>query len=185
MVDNPQTPNYDIITVNAGKAHSRGIEGEIAARPIETVTLGLNFSVLEAEYDEANLATTGEPLTLGRIPYTPDYTASIHAEYRNSFTFKDYWFSWFLGGELMARGESYLTDSNHIDGQVSPHEFINLRAGFETQDGRWRLTIWGRNVTDKMVKRRLYDLSDSDMIGQKLIVLNDPQTFGASLHFSF
>ena len=63
--DNPATPIFDPIILNAGKAHSTGIELEIQAAATERLMLGATLSVQEAEYDEGALPN-GQPLR--RIP---------------------------------------------------------------------------------------------------------------------
>jgi iron complex outermembrane receptor protein len=177
--DNPATPVFDPIIQNAGKAHTTGIELELLSRLTDRLSMGLNGSVLEAEYDEGSLPN-GAPLD--RIPRAPEYTFSFNAEYRAPLTGGS---EWFVRGEALGRGESYLTLDNQKDGRVSPYELYNLQAGLEATDGRWRLTAWGRNIGDKTVPERLFDLSDQDVIGQKFIILNDPETYGISLRLQY
>jgi hypothetical protein len=40
-------------------------------------------------------------------------------------------------------------------------------------------------MTDEIYVQRLFDLSNQDLVGQKLIVLGDPQTFGVEMSASF
>lgn len=177
--DNPNTPVFDPIILNAGAAHSTGVEVEILAEPTENLRLGVNGAWLEAEYEDGQLPD-GTPLD--RIPRAPEYTASLSAEYHAPVGGS---LEWFLGGEVLARGESYLTPANQEDGKVDPYALINLSAGLEAADGSWRFSVWGRNVTDEDVKERLFDLADQDVIGQKFIILNDPLTYGVSLRIQY
>ena len=179
VADNPDTPNFDPITANAGAAHSTGIEGEIMALPSRHWTLGMNFSVLEAKYD-GGTDLEGNPLD--RIPYSPDYTVNLSAEYRGGLSGRT---NWFVGGGILSRGELYLTDDNQEDGRVGPYNLVDARLGIEGTDGRWRVTVWGKNVFDKAVKQRLIDMYDLFLIGQKFIALNDPATYGVTLRFAF
>ena len=177
--DNPATPVYDPIIVNAGAAHSQGLELEILAQPTENLTLGFNAALLEAEFDEGTLPN-GAPLA--DIPRAPDYTANLNAEYRAPLTPGT---DWFVGGEVLMRGESYLTVDNQEDGHVDAYALVNLNIGLESSDGRWRINLWGRNIFDETVKERLFDLSNQDVVGQKFIVLNDPATVGVSLNLRY
>ncbi len=92
---------------------------------------------------------------------------------------------WFIGGDILNRGEVFLTIDNQEDGRVGPHSLVDLRLGVNGQGDRWRVTVWGKNVTDKTVKQRLFDLYDQAIIGQKYIALNDPATYGVTLRFGF
>ena len=60
-----------------------------------------------------------------------------------------------------------------------------LQAGLEGANGRWGVSVWGRNLGDETVKQRLFDLFDLGIIGQNFIVLNDPETYGLSLRLQF
>ncbi|WP_405227933.1 TonB-dependent receptor [Lentisalinibacter sediminis] len=177
--DNPNTPVFDPIIINAGAAHSTGIEFELLSQPTDNLTIGLNFALLEAEYDEGSLPD-GTPLA--EIPRAPDYTANLNAEYRASLSQN---IDWFIGGEVLARGESFLTVDNQEDGRVDAYALVNLQVGLEAPDGRWRLSVWGRNIGDETVKERLFDLSGQDVIGQKFIILNDPDTYGLSVRLRY
>jgi len=181
--DNPATPDiFDPIIGNAGEAHTTGIEAELLAQPIRELTIGLNFALLEAEYDEGTLPT-GQ--SLDRIPSAPEYTASMFAQYRAPFSAFGKDLYWSVGGELLARGENYLTLDNQEDGRVDSYALVNLRAGLGSQDGRWQLNVWGRNVTDEKELQQLVDLFDSALHGQKWILLNDPPTIGVELRYKF
>lgn len=177
--DNPATPVFDPITLNAGEAHSTGIEVELLSRLGDHLTVGLNASLLEARYDEGSLPD-GRPLD--RVPFAPEHTLSLNAEYRAPLTGG---MEWFVGGEVLARGESYLTIDDQENGRVGAYELVNLQAGLEAADGGWGVSVWGRNVGDETIKQRLFDLFDLDIIGQNFIVLNDPKTYGLSLRLQF
>lgn len=176
--DNPSTPIFDPTVVNAGEAHVLGAEFEVQALATDDLQLSANLSVQEAEYDEGTLST-GEPLD--RIPFSPDYSGTLTADYRRPMGSGEI----FLLGQVKFVGDSYLTDDNQRDGRVDAHELYSARAGYAAQDDRWSVTLWGENLGDEDVKQRLFDLSDQDVIGQKFIALNDPRTYGVTLRFNY
>jgi iron complex outermembrane recepter protein len=175
LIQKPGSPTYSPITANAGTAHSTGFEGEIVATPSLHWLLGLNFSVIRAKYVGG---TQPGGLPLDKIPFSPAYTANFNAQYRGRLT---HTLDWFAGGEILRSGELYLTADNQPDGRVDPYTLVNARLGFGAADGRWRLTLWGKNVTDKTVKQRLFDLYDNPLVGEKFIELNDPAVYGVTL----
>jgi iron complex outermembrane receptor protein len=176
--DNPGTPIFDPTIVNAGKAHSTGMEFELQALVTERLRINAGLSVQESEYDEGTLPT-GEPLR--KIPFAPDYSGDVMAEYRIPVGTGEV----FLLGELLLRGETYLTPDNQSDGRVDSYQLLNLRAGYAAASDRWSVTLWGRNLGDEDVVQRLFDLSDQDVIGQKFIALNDPRTYGVTFRVNY
>jgi iron complex outermembrane receptor protein len=176
--DNPTTPIFDPIILNAGKAHSTGIELEVQAAATERLMLGATLSVQEAEYDEGALPT-GQPLK--RIPFAPKYTSDLNAEYRIPVGSGEL----SLLGEVVLRGNSYLTQDNQADGRVDDYALYNARLGYTPASGDWNVTLWGKNLSDEDVKQRLFDLSSQDLVGQKFIALADPRTYGVTLRMNF
>ncbi len=52
-------------------------------------------------------------------------------------------------------------------------------------DGPWRLTVWGKNLSEKIYKTRLFDSYNQDLVGQKFIILGEPRTYGVELRVDF
>jgi iron complex outermembrane receptor protein len=177
--DNPDTPIFDPIILNAGAAHSTGVEGEVVAYPSRNWVLGANFSLMDAEHDGGTLPD-GTPLK--KPVKSPEYTANLNAEYRGSLGGS---LEWFVGGEMLNTGEHFLDPINQEDGRVDPYTVYNARLGIGPEDRGWSVMVWGRNLTDETVKERLFDLYDQPLIAQKYIVLNDPVTYGVTLRFAF
>ena len=173
--DNPDTPLYDPQISNAGAAHSTGLEVELLSQVTDHLTVGLNAAIQEAEFDEGILPD-GTPLN--KIPFSPDYTVNLNADYEAPLTRS---LDWFMQGSVLARGESFLTQNNQPDGRVDSYALFNLSAGIAANDGAWRFSVWGENLGDEDVKQRLFDLTGTDVVGQKFIILGDPQTYGVRL----
>lgn len=182
LEDNPATPSiYDPITTNAGAAHSQGVEIELDAAPTENLRLGASLSLLEAEFDEGALPN-GQPLT--HIPFAPEYTASIHAQY-----------TWPVGangelsllGEYIARGQSYLGYDPMPDNRVDPYGLANMRLSYRhaSEANAWSVALWGRNLADETYHVRMFDLYDLDFVGQRFAILGEPRTFGVELRYDY
>lgn len=176
--DDPRTPIFDPTILNGGAAHSQGLEVEATFRPTTLLTFGANFSVQEAEYDGGSLPD-GTPLRY--IPFAPNYTASLYAEQK--IELGDWEVS--LLPEYVRRGRTYLTPNNDPDGRVSPYGLWNLRVGVSPAGGPWRLTLWGKNLGDKVYETRLFDSFNQDLVGQKFIILGEPRTYGLELRVDF
>jgi iron complex outermembrane recepter protein len=177
--DNPNTPIFDPIITNAGAAHSQGIELELTARPTDALTLGASVSVQEAKYD-GGTAVDGSPLRF--IPFAPTYTANLNADY--SIPLGDLG-SVSIYGETLLRGRTYLNVNNDPDGRVPSHALFNARLTLLSPNERIRVAVFGKNLTNKKYFERLFNLSTSDVIGQKFVILNDPRTYGVEVKFDF
>jgi iron complex outermembrane recepter protein len=178
-IDNPKTPIYDPSIYNAGAAHSRGVELELTALPVDALLISANLSIQDVKYDEGTLPT-GQPLN--HIPYAPAYTANINAQYTIPV---DGIGDLALYGEYLMRGRSYLTPDNQADGRVDPYGLLNARLSLTSTDERWSITLWGKNLTNEIYEQRLFDLSTQDLVGQKFIVLGDPRTVGIELKVKY
>jgi len=177
-VDNPGTPAYDPVILNAGAAHSTGFEADLEALPTDNLRLGASISVVSAKYDEGTLPT-GEPLRT--IPYAPTYSGNLYAEYRIPSAKGD----WVVLGEANLRGNAFLTQDNQPDGKQRAYELYNARIGYEAQDGKWSVFLWGKNLTDTKVVQRLFDLFGVGVVGQKFVELNDPLSYGLTVRFRY
>jgi len=177
--DNPDTVVWDPIIINAGAAYSTGVEGEIVAYPSRSWVLGMNFSILDGRFREGTLPD-GRPL--GDLPYMPDYTANLNAEYRGRLSGS---LEWFVGAEVLNTGEHFLDRSNQEVDRVDPHTIVNGRLGFGPNDRRWSVTLWGSNLTDETHTTRIHDLYDQPLIAQTFIVLNEPAMYGLTFRVAF
>ena len=173
-IDNPATPTFDPVIMNAGKAHSIGFEAELDARVTRSLRVGGNLSVQKAKFDEGTLPS-GE--SLHKLPFAPSYTANLNSEYRLPMGFGELSFY----GEALFRGNSFLTYSNSKAGRTGSYVLLNGRIALAGHDDRWELSVYGDNLTNKIVKTRLFDLTNSDLIGQTFIALSEPRTVGVRL----
>lgn len=176
--DDPRTTVFDPIILNAGAAHSTGLELEVTGRVTPQLTLGFAGSAQEAEYDEGSLPD-GSPLS--RIPFAPSFTANLNAEYRVPVGRGDLRFF----GEYLVRGTTYLNDEKSEDTRQSTFGLVNLRAGYEPTNANWRLGVWVKNLTDKTYKTRVFDLSGQIFVGQTFVQLGDPRTYGIDFRVDF
>ena len=178
--DDPNTPVFDPKVSNSGKAHSTGVEAELTYRPNQNVTININGSLIEAEFDEGEVPTgPGEPITkLDRLERIPEYNFGLSIDYEKPIN-NDLMF--LASGEIQSQGEMFLTLDNQEDGRVSPYSLLNAQIGIGASDDSWRLVLWGQNLTDETYAERLFDIQNIDLLGQKYIDLGQPRTFGARL----
>lgn len=184
--DNPATPAaFDPITLNAGKAHSTGLEVEYAARLADEFSIDGFFTVLEAEFDEGVVPTAppATPIPLDKLPRAPEYTIGFGAEYVKPLGSG---FELLMRGDVIHEGESYLSlITGDPDSKVSPHTTLNARVALSHPDQGWRIAFWAKNLTDETYRVRLFELFDNPLVGADFSVLNPPRTYGVELRKDF
>ena len=71
------------------------------------------------------------------------------------------------------RSEAYTTASDY---KLNAHTLVDLRAGVDSQDGKWRFQIWGHNIFDEYYWINIVKIQDT-----LARVTGRPATFGATL----
>lgn len=144
-------------TLNVPKARITGAELSIKVRPAAGLTLSGAATYIDSKVSRDFLSVNqfenilinfkGEPL-----PNTPRWSASLGVRY--DWDISDRWHA-FIGadGRYQSRTQSYFGTANAIaHGYPSQYNasyaLLNLRAGVETGDGRWRIQLFGDNVTN-------------------------------------
>lgn len=169
-------------TINAASARIQGVEGDLTIVPILGLTLGGTVAYTDANYEEYNgLDLTGDGipdpdlaknLKLTRVP---KWIYSLNAAYET--TIGD-------AGKLNMQvdynhtGERAGNDANTFF--FSPYGLLNGSVGFTTSDGKYSLSLFGKNLTNK-----LYFSSGTDIGTFQAGYLGAPRTFGATFGFQF
>ena len=135
VVLNPDPNIPGFIVGNAGDQIVRGFEFEIVARPAVPLTLRATGAYMDAKFE--NFTGVG-----GVTPsQTPETTWSASADWAQPVSAS---LEWFL------RVEYGFTDEQILGGRVNDSFGItNVRGGLRSEDGRWAVTAWGKNVTDE------------------------------------
>ena len=71
------------------------------------------------------------------------------------------------------RSEAYTTASDY---ELNAHTLVDLRAGVNSQDGKWRFQLWGRNVFNEYYWIHVVKIQDT-----LARITGRPATFGATL----
>ena len=157
-------PGLATIT-NAASANVKGVELELSAKPIPSVTLAADWSLLDARYSDfprvsvpapAKPFLTGSPLydaALGTynaagnyLNNAPPESVALSAEYSHTLT---------GGASTFLRGESYWQERVYFDPtNVSLYSqpaywLFNASLGYVSSDGLWRAELFGKNLLNK------------------------------------
>lgn len=181
--------------VNVPKSELKGVELEVSGRPVKGLTLGAAGSYIDSEIKEFVNYSRSNDLTDfagSRIPYTPKWQVSASADYvfdgGKIQPFVGATYSWRsdqfanIGGSrglvLPAEGRSdYPLDDIF---KIKAYGLLDLRAGVEAEDGSWRVSVFGKNVTNKYYTTNVQTAYDNVVRFAGM-----PATYGVTLAVKF
>ena len=166
------------IVDNAAKARIKGFEIEAVAEPASGLMLTAGVGYADAEYTKLE---PGAPITEDtEFVATPKWTVTLSGQYAAP-----------LGdlGELIGRLDYIHKTKIYHDTGNSPflrqegYALLNARLSFENAGGKWALSIFGTNLTDKH-----YTLAGTDLLGNIGFVQVQyarPREWGVNLKYRF
>ena len=168
--------------VNVPKSHEYGVELQANWRPAPGWTAGLNATFTKSKivdfpngYDNFTLVTHdfgGQP-----IPNTPEVLANADLQYEWDLSGG---YTAFLGGNVNYTSATHSGFGEYELEKVDPYALLDLRAGMESFDRRWRATLWAHNVTDKYYWINQLRIGDT-----ATKVTGMPVTYGANFTYRF
>jgi outer membrane receptor protein involved in Fe transport len=150
---------------NIPRSKVKGAELELTAVPVEGLQITGAITYLDAkitEYTGVNAGAAQADFVGTPIPFTPKWQFSISGDYSipTGGPVRP-----FIGAAMTKRTSTTSVVGSAIGAVINPgyrslvpiedtyhmagYTLLDLRAGIEAEDGRWRLMIWGKNVTNK------------------------------------
>jgi iron complex outermembrane recepter protein len=166
------------IIANVGKARGLGFEGEVRLRPTENWDLFANLSLNDTKIQSFPQKPEQVGLSLNQSPRT---TASAGATYRFKAAFVPG--ELLLGGSVSHRGK-YRNDNQLID-TVESANLLDLRAGWDSADGRYSLTLFADNVLNQFTYARANAATPFLFAVGSKSVIGHPRTVGVDLRVTF
>lgn len=173
---------------NAGEVESRGLELDVAAVPVDGLTLSANYIYNDSEYTRfpgGGGLVAGVPLDADGVqtPYAPRNKAYLAADWRRAV-------GW---AEAFAHlGYSVQSSQNFDPKVIHPvfgpgyfipgYELFDARVGLEALDGRWEVSLWGRNLGDS---EHIKFANRTAVIGANAVLYDAPRTYGATVRLRF
>ena len=195
--------------VNVPESTITGAEFDVVALLTDKLTLSAAVTYVDSEVDEyigfsvlgsnpsdpANNAIP-EDLSGNSLPYTPEFTYSLDLDYRTDLQ---------NGGSIFAginvtgqtdadavfNGDDLALPQDRIDAgtakslvtnyfEIESYATLGARLGYETQDGRWRMMLWGKNITDEYYYNAVIPSSEN---GAR--VAGRPRTYGVTVGYTY
>lgn len=176
--------------VNAGKAKMDGVEAELTVVPVEGLTLAGNLSYLKARYKQFMCDIDGQAL----LP--EDYVDCTGLKLRNAPKWQagarvTYDFALGGGTATLFGGWTHTspreTDTrNALVGHVRTLDLFDASAKWGPDNGRWNVTLWGKNLTNEKYRASGYYAAVAGSAGfENFVSLGAPREWGVSFGFDF
>ncbi|RXR29517.1 TonB-dependent receptor [Sphingobium fluviale] len=167
--------------INLPKASVKGAELNIDWRPVRNLKLNAAGTYLKTQVENSLLTqdTLGNPIDVKgeALPNTPKWQLTGDAEY--SFPLGSS-LDAYVGGSVSYRSSAFANFGEQPDLLIDKYALVGLRAGLTDADNRWRVQIWGQNITNKYY---------STNIGRQVDTLTRfagmPATYGVTLGFTY
>lgn len=156
---NPLTGS-GFIVANAGDRRVRGVEADAQFRPIQQLSLQGTLAYMDAEFTDYSAGQcyngkTADGTKPGTCNYngltpsqSPKWSWSLGAQYQAPITGFD-GMEWFFGGDISYTGKKFLEPTLDPRSLQESVTIYGLRAGVTGDDGRWRVTAYGKNLGDR------------------------------------
>lgn len=174
--------------INVPKSRVWGLEGELAARPIDGLTFSASATYIKSKVTKSFSSFNGSPvynamgftgdLKDSELPFTPNFMANADIQYEWSMGRVRP----FIGGTFVYQGSSNATFKNDILRadvfEIPSWKTVDLRAGVGSENGLWKFSIYSRNVFNERIitAPTFYQDTYVNMMGR-------PATYGASVSF--
>ena len=158
-------------TFNVGKAKSTGAELELNARLSRSLSASFAYTYTDARYPKNCGAGTTSTVVLSlcgnQLTNAPKNVVIAGFDYEHDLgSTLTFGFNGSIRLEsdrrtstqaVLVNGPTVLTTKNPFDIQDGNAK-INLRAGIGSQDGRWRVEVFGNNITDKTTRNVTFNV---------------------------
>ena len=169
-----------LVIDNAADATSQGFELELAARPFEGLNISTGYAYLDAQYD-AFVDDQGNDFSGNALTRAPENSGHVAIDYslptgeRGVVT---------LGGEYLYQSEIFFDPDNFQLVGDDGHSLLNAHVAFETASGHWRVTAWGKNLSEELYYIHGIDGRGPFNLSQNAaMVVGAPRTYGLSVAF--
>lgn len=166
--------------VNIPKSKVKGAEIQLILRPVDGLTLNGGLTYVDSKIGNfTNFDPFGAPRNFQgeAYPNTPKWQASLAADYEFPVSGN---LNAFVGANATMRSKTNGGLGENAILKIDGYTLVDLRAGVASADERWKLSLWGRNITNKYYWTNAYKIADvSARFAGK------PATYGATLSFRY
>lgn len=174
---------------NIGRVRTQGVEADATLHPVQGLQLHAFAGYTDARYRSYTnapcaLENTGQTvcdLSGQTVAGAPKWTLGFSGNYEHDIGEK---LAAYAGGEYSWRSHFYGSLDNSRYAVTGDYSLVNLRVGVKAKDGRWDLSVWGKNVLDKHYVTNYLNYN-SFLPGVYGAMFGDPATYGVALRGAF
>ena len=167
--------------VGIPKSSVRGGEVNIIWRPIRALTVRAGATYVDSQVDKSFFVSDPFGVQVDvkgeAFPNTPKWqlTGDVGYDFPLSSNLNAY-----VGTGMSYRTSAYARFGENTEFKLPSYFLLDLRAGISTGDNKWRVEIWGKNVTNKYYLDSVNHIIDtvSQLSGM-------PVTYGARVGYRF
>jgi iron complex outermembrane receptor protein len=141
------------VTTNAAGARVRGVELESSLAATSWLNLGLTYAYMDARFTNFPGIGGNPSFTGNRIPYAPQHQVHVTGEVH--FPIASLGGKVAVGADFTYHTAIFFNNANDTlpnrafaYNATTWRDIINLYANFTTDDGRWKLAVWAKNVAN-------------------------------------
>ncbi|HWK54781.1 MAG TPA: TonB-dependent receptor [Hyphomicrobiales bacterium] len=161
---------------NAADGYNRGLELNLQYFPTEALQFYANLGLLDTEYQDF-INSVGDDLSGRDQAHAPryQYTTGVSWQLQPALS---------LDVNVQGRAAFYFSDSH--PSRSKAYDLLNASLRWQHDD--WRLTFWGRNLTNQDYAVRGYYFGNDPRDGYQehtYVQLGEPRRFGVTLNLDF
>ena len=168
-----------LATTNAAEAEAYGIEFEISSRPLLGFDINAGIALLETEFKKF-INASGADASGNSLKRSPKLSTNLTVQYTFPINEVGYFI---LRAEHQYQSKIYFTETNESVLSEGGFHNINARAGYETENGRFSIAVFGKNLMDEETINFAIDLRNQ--LGTVNRIFNHPRTYGVELTYHF
>lgn len=188
-------------TFNVGKAKSTGFELDTEAALTDTLSSNLSVAYSDARYpDDCDVVVPGTPgfnanpasLCGASLTNAPEWVVTGGATYERQFNTLNFFananFRYEDDRRTGTQPAELLAPALLLPGDIQEaNTKIDLRIGLSSEDKRWAIELWGRNVTDEQTVNNTFTVPLRGLLANRSRAqfTQDPATYGVTLRTSF
>ena len=162
--------------VNVPKSETTGGELELTYTPIHGFNINFAATYVHSKIDKfVGVGFNGgvQDFKGDPLPFIPKWALNGGADYKFAVSSS---YNAFMGFDASYNSSSYAIIGTDADNKLKSYALLNLRAGVETSDGKYRVSVFGNNVTNTYYYTNAPTIYDT-----QVRYTGRPATYGVSL----
>lgn len=170
---------FPINVLDNAPATVKGVEFEGIAKPFENFTLTLTAAYLDAKL-ETYVTDQGDDYSGNTLPLAPKYSVAGFADYTIPLGNGD-------AIDLLAtasyKSKVFFDLANEELITQDGYWLVDARASYVINEGEWKVSVFGKNLTDEEYLNEAFDLRQTFGFLQQIV--GEPLTVGAEVSYRY